>query len=123
MKEPTYGNGKICYIEIPANDINASALFYQNAFDWQVRTNSEGRTSFDDSVTEVSGTWVTYREPAAGTGYMIHIMVYDMDAALEKVVANGGKIIQPAGKDLPEITAQISDPAGNIIGLYQHRFR
>ena len=29
---PTYGNGKICYIEIPATDIARSAEFYQRSF-------------------------------------------------------------------------------------------
>jgi Ser-tRNA(Ala) deacylase AlaX len=28
-KQPTMGDGKICYIEIPAIDINASAGFYR----------------------------------------------------------------------------------------------
>jgi predicted enzyme related to lactoylglutathione lyase len=35
------------------------------------------------------------------------------------VTANGGKIVQPIGVDAPEITARFSDPAGNVIGLYQ----
>jgi hypothetical protein len=29
-KRPTYGNGKICYLEIPANNIEVSASFYEN---------------------------------------------------------------------------------------------
>ena len=31
----------------------------------------------------------------------------------------GGKIVQQIGVDAPEITARFSDPAGNIIGIYQ----
>jgi hypothetical protein len=46
-------------------------------------------------------------------------MVDDIDASIQKVIANGGKIIQPVGMDAPEITARFTDPAGNIIGLYQ----
>jgi hypothetical protein len=46
-------------------------------------------------------------------------MVDNIEAAIEKVVSNGGKIIQPVGMDAPEITARFTDPAGNIIGLYQ----
>ena len=34
-------------------------------------------------------------------------------------MANGGKIVQPIGVDAPEITARFSDPAGNVLGLYQ----
>ena len=29
---PTYGNGKICYIEMPATDIAQSADFYKKVF-------------------------------------------------------------------------------------------
>jgi predicted enzyme related to lactoylglutathione lyase len=54
---PTYGNGKICYIEIPAT--------------------------------------------------------------VDKVMANGGEIVQPIGADAPEITARFRDPAGNVLGIYQ----
>ena len=33
---PTLGNGKICYIEIPANDIQRSAEFYEKVFGWLI---------------------------------------------------------------------------------------
>ena len=31
---PTSGNGKVCYIEIPATNIPRSVDFYRNVFDW-----------------------------------------------------------------------------------------
>ncbi len=55
---PTLANGKICYIEIPAADIQRSAEFYKRVFGWQIRLRGDGQTAFDDSVGEVSGTWV-----------------------------------------------------------------
>ena len=36
-KEPTLGNGKICYVEIPAMDSGRSAAFYNKVFGWHVR--------------------------------------------------------------------------------------
>jgi hypothetical protein len=33
--------------------------------------------------------------------------------------ANGSEIVPPVGGDAPEIAARFSDPAGNVIGLYQ----
>jgi uncharacterized protein len=50
---------------------------------------------------------------------LVYIMVDDMEKTIEAVIANGGTIVQPVGMDAPEITARFSDPAGNIIGLYQ----
>jgi hypothetical protein len=31
--------------------------------------------------------------------------------------------VQPIGMDAPEITARFSDPAGNVLGLYQEPTR
>ena len=119
---PTFGNGKICYIEIPAVDIEQSAQFYQRVFGWDVRKRGDGSTAFDDGVGEVSGTWVTGRPISTGSdGLMVHIMVDDMEATIALLTASGGEIVQPVGADHPEITAHFRDPAGNILGLYQHR--
>jgi len=65
---PTYGNGKICYIEIPATDIARSAEFYQRSFGWTIRTRGDGSTAFDDGVGQVSGAWVLDRPPAVADG-------------------------------------------------------
>ena len=123
--EPTLGNGKICYIEMPARDIEWSANFYRSVFGWNVRTRSDGSTAFDDGVGQVSGTWITTRTPMTGDsrteGMMIYIMVDDADATIEKVKASGGQIVQGIGAHLPEITAPFRDPAGNVLGIYQQR--
>src|SRR6266699_4621442 len=115
-KQPT--NGKICYVEIPAFDINASAAFYKEVFVWQTRQRGDGQLAFDDGVGEVSGTWVLGRKPATDPGLLIYIMVDSVAATVEKIIAKGGKIVQAVGMDAPEITARFSDPAGNVIGLY-----
>lgn len=116
---PTLGNGKICYLEIPAVNIDASANFYKEVFGWNVRTRGDGRLAFDDGVGEVSGTWVLNRKPMTEVGLLIYIMVDSVAATIDKVTAAGGVIVQPIGADAPEITARFTDPAGNILGLYQ----
>ena len=118
-KQPTLGNGKICYIEMPAIDINQSASFYREVFGWQTRTRGDGSIAFDDAVGQVSGTWVIGRPPSPQPGLLIYIMVDSVAAAVDAVLAHGGKIVQPIGMDAPEITARFSDPAGNVLGLYQ----
>jgi len=117
---PTFANGKICYIEMPANDIARSADFYRGVFGWNIRKRGDGSTSFDDTVNEVSGTWVLGRPPSGKPGLLIYIMVDSVAATVDAVVAHGGEIVQPIGEDAPEITARFRDPGGNVIGLYQH---
>ena|SRR6266850_2514192 len=116
---PTFSNGKICYIEMPATDIARSADFYGKVFGWKIRQRGDGSTAFDDGVGEVSGTWVLRRPPSAQPGLLIYVMVDSVAAAIEAVVANGGEIVQPIGADAPEITARFRDPGGNVVGLYQ----
>ena len=123
MSEPTLGNGKICYLEIPAVDLKTSVSFYESVFGWNVRTRGNGSIAFDDGVGEVSGTFVLGRLPATTPGLMIYIMVDSASATINAVVAHGGEIVQPIGADAPEITARFRDPAGNVLGLYQERSR
>ncbi|MCU1268235.1 MAG: Glyoxalase/bleomycin resistance protein/dioxygenase [Acidobacteria bacterium] len=115
---PSVANGKICYVEIPAHDIQSSADFYSRVFGWQIRQRGDGSTAFDDGV-EVSGTWVVGRPPAIAPGLLIYIMVDSVAETVEAVIANGGEITQDIGADAPEITARFRDPFGNVLGLYQ----
>ena len=116
---PTLGNGKICYIEIPATDVALSADFYSKVFGWNIRQRGDGATAFDDAVGQVSGAWVTGRPPEAQPGFMIYIWVDSVAETVKAVMANGCEIVQPIGADAPEITVRFRDPAGNVVGLYQ----
>ena len=116
---PTYGNGKICYIEMPTADVARSAEFYRQVFGWNIRQRGDGSTAFDDGVGQVSGTWVLGRPPSVTPGLLVYIMVESVAATVETIIANGGEIVQPIGADAPEITARFRDPGGNVLGLYQ----
>jgi uncharacterized protein len=116
---PTLANGKICYVEIPAIDVGRSVDFYEQIFGWHIRRRGDGQTAFDDTVGEVSGSWVTGRPPSPEPGLLLSIMVDSVAATADAVMAHGGEIVQPIGADAPEVTARFRDPAGNVIGLYQ----
>jgi Predicted enzyme related to lactoylglutathione lyase len=117
--KPTIGNGKICYLEIPTQDIEHSMKFYETVFGWNTRKRGDGNFAFDDGVGEVSGTWVKGRAPSNAPGILIYIMVDSVAETIEKIEANGCEIVQPIGGDAPEITARFRDPGGNVLGLYQ----
>jgi uncharacterized protein len=116
---PTLGNGKICYLEIPATDIARSAEFYNRVFGWGIRKRGDGSTAFDDTSCQVSGSWVLGRTPLGVPGLLVYIMIESVAASITAVVARGGEIVQPIGADVPEITVRFRDPGGNVIGLYQ----
>ena len=116
---PNYRTGKICYIEIPAIDISASAQFYHRVFGWQVRQRNDGSTAFDDTVGGVSGTWVPGRPPSTNPGLIVSIMVANAATTIDAIIAAGGEIVQPVNPDEHEVYALFRDPAGNILGIYQ----
>jgi len=118
-KPPTIANGKICYIECPLLHEKKNASFYKNAFGWNISKRGDGATAFDDTTGQVSGAWVLNRKAMTEVGLLFYIMVDNIETAVKVVEANGGKIVQPVGMDAPEMTARFSDPAGNVIGLYQ----
>jgi len=114
-------DGKICYLEIPATDVDASAAFYEKVFGWKSRLRGDGHRAFDDTTGAVSGSWVKGRPPSREAGLLTYVMVDRIDATLKKVAAAGGKVgtprtpIDPSG----DAFATIYDPAGNLLGLYQ----
>ena len=116
---PTLGSGKICYLEIPARNVQESARFYQDALGWAVRRRGDGATAFDDGVNEVSGTWVLGRPPAAEPGLLLYVMVADADASVERVLAAGGEVVQPVDRSGEDVIARFRDPAGNVLGLFE----
>ena len=46
---PSLANGNICYLEIPATNVErASHFFYRDGFGWRLRERSAGHTAFGD---------------------------------------------------------------------------
>jgi predicted enzyme related to lactoylglutathione lyase len=117
---PRYASGKICYLEIPALDIEESATFYEAVFGWSIRRRGAGEIAFDDTVGEVSGTWVTGRPPSSEPGITVHVMVDDIYAAVARVLERGGELVTPVTPlGEREGYATFRDPAGNVLGIYQ----
>jgi predicted enzyme related to lactoylglutathione lyase len=116
---PTSANGKICYVEIPATDVQRSAEFYQQVFGWATRRRGDGALAFDDAIGEVSGTWTTGRPASPTPGLLLYVMVDDAAATVASIEAHGGTIVQAIVGDAHEITARFADPAGNVLGIYQ----
>src|SRR5205809_3546383 len=97
---PTYANGKICYLELPATDIARSADFYHQVFHWTIRKRGDGSTAFDDTTGQVSGAFVLGRPPAAKPGLLFYIMCDSVAATLDAILAHQGEVVQPSLADI-----------------------
>jgi predicted enzyme related to lactoylglutathione lyase len=120
MSEPTFAHGKICYIQLPANDVKESAAFYQTVFGWTIRTRSDGAAAFDDTTGQVSGMWDTNRQAVADPGLIVSIMVTDAVATVAAIEAAGGTIVDAIDPTASEVHGTFRDPAGNLLSIYQH---
>ncbi|MCO1659453.1 VOC family protein [Pseudonocardia humida] len=115
---PTLAPGKISYLQLPALDVEESAAFYTTVFGWRLRRKESGTVAFDDSVGEVSGHFETGLPPADRPGLLVHVLVADVEATLDVVRAAGGRVVEPAHGEPPEIYALIADPAGTVLGVF-----
>jgi uncharacterized protein len=115
--------GKICYLEIPTTDVEISANFYSKIFGWKIRVRGDGERAFDDSTGAVSGTWVLGRAPNRDPGMLTYVMVDNIDETLDEVSKGGGQVVTPRTGLGPggQAFATFSDPAGNVLGLYQEQ--
>lgn len=112
--------GKIAYVQIPAIDVDRSAEFYEALFGWNIRRRGDGELAFDDTVGEVSGTWVTNRPPSSEPGLLLYIMVESVERTLENIVDAGGEVVTPlTGQGEGEAFATFRDPAENVVGVFE----
>lgn len=117
---PTHKHGKVCYIFVPSQDPQRSGEFYRTVFGWNLRSDGDGGLSFDDTVGEVSGRFVTDRQPAAAGNLEIHVMVDDLDESIAAIREAGGSV-EPADIHTGRPRwAFFRDPYGNRLGIYQH---
>jgi uncharacterized protein len=113
-----YAEGRICYLELPSDDPERSAAFYRAVFGWTTRERGDGALAFDGAGT-VGGVWVTGVPPESDPRAIVYVMVADAQRTLRAVEEAGGRVVEPAGRHLPEITARVADPYGNVLGVYQ----
>ncbi|MEJ7838159.1 MAG: VOC family protein [Thermomicrobiales bacterium] len=119
MPDPATVHGKVCYIQMPAKDIEVSAAFYTGVFGWTTRLHDDGTLAFDDATGQVSGMWQTDLTAAADPGMIISIMVRDVTTSMAEVIAAGGSIESMSDPEDSETLATFRDPAGNLLCLYQ----
>jgi predicted enzyme related to lactoylglutathione lyase len=105
----------VSYLELPAADLGQAAAFYSQAFGWQVRDNA-----FTDGSGHVIGHWRTDLSVAGDAGIRPYIYVTGIDAVLEQVERVGGAVIRPRYREGNLWVAHVRDPAGNVIGVWEH---
>ena len=119
----------VVHFEIPCDDVERAKKFYKDLFDWNI----EDVPMMDYSMVQTAKTdekGMVQKKGAINGGIMkrdetakspvIVINVSNVDDYLKKVEAAGGKTVMPKVPvaDMG-LYARVSDPEGNVIGLWQ----
>lgn len=107
----------VVHFEIGSKDSAATAEFYRQVFDWQFAEIGAARLIAGGHEGGPSGMLNTLGHPP-DTYVMVYIQVDDLEAALERVAAAGGrKLVGPVPLPDGRRFAWAADTAGNTIGL------
>lgn len=114
---------RVVHFDIVADDPERAVAFYRDVFGWQIQK-WEGPmeywliTTGPKEEPGIDGGLGRRTEPGSGTENTVG--VDSVDDFVKKVVANGGKVIQPKGP-IPGIGwfASCEDTEGNHFGLMQ----
>jgi predicted enzyme related to lactoylglutathione lyase len=99
--------------------VNASAAFYTDRFGWEVRGGSASHLGFTDASGNVIGAFVTDKKVSADPGIVLYNYVHGFDATLAKMVAAGSTVVREPYLEGDVWAATLTDPAGNVIGIWQ----
>lgn len=110
--------GGVSYLRIPADDPHRAAAFYQAVFGWTIRDDPK-EPAFEDGTGHVIGHFVSDQPVAGAAGVRPYVYVDEVDETLDKVVRNGGEVVDAPYQEGDLWVATFRDPAGNVIGVWQ----
>jgi len=114
-RQHPFSHGQLAYIQIPCLDVASSAGFYKEIFGWE----ATGRRSFKDASGNVIGAFVTDLKASSDPGVILYIYVHGLDATLSRMVAAGSTVVREPYLNGDLWVATLTDPAGNVIGIWQ----
>ena len=112
-------HGGLSYLEIPAVDARQSAAFYEKVLGWNIQWLENDDQRFSDATGHLIGRWIIGRMVSREPGLLPYFYVDNIDTAVESVTAHGGEVVRPPYPEGNLWVATVSDPAVNVIGLWQ----
>ena len=115
----------IVHIQIKVTDLATAMDFYHKVFNWKVFISPDADYlaifEIEDNTEFVGGGFLLSDEIPTTTSILLYIHTDDIETTLEKVEANGGKIVSKKYA-LPGnhgYAGKFSDPFGNVLGLFR----
>jgi predicted enzyme related to lactoylglutathione lyase len=112
-------HGGLSYLEIPAVNPRLSAMFYAEVLGWHLRGGSDEEPKFSDGSGHLIGRWVTGRDISRDAGIMLYFYVNHIEDCTARAADYGGEVVRPTYAEGNLRVAEVRDPAGNLIGLWE----
>lgn len=109
-------DGRIDYIEFGAGDLGQTKTFYEQAFGFAFTDYGPGYAAFGAAEAGIEGGFDA--SPQAVTAPLVLFHALDLEAALARVEAAGGKVVQPIFSFPGGRRFHFADPSGNVLGVY-----
>jgi predicted enzyme related to lactoylglutathione lyase len=104
----------VIHFEVMGKDAAKLHSFYTSLFDWDIQADPEGYGMVNTGEGNITGGVA----PAEQPGVTFFVGVDDCQAALDKAVSLGGKVVMPPTAYGEMVTfALFSDPEGNVVGV------
>lgn len=121
----------VVHFEIPADDLLRAKSFYSDTFGWEVNlipkfnyamatTTEVDAQSMPKKPGAINGGMLARQKPV--NNIVVTINVANIDEALTKIEANGGKTVRgkmPVGE--MGFAAYFGDTEGNVVGLWENK--
>ncbi len=115
--------GSIRWMEIPTANLEQSCAFYEKVFGWKTRASGHwpNYAFFDDPDEHAVGGFDASLKPQGEEGFRLFILVEDVDEALAKIEAAGGRTAHPKELIHEEVGwwGAFHDPSGNYLCLWE----
>jgi len=117
------------WIEIRTHDIEATAAFYEALFGWRI-TDKQTADGLDVWILDTGGEprvenlrrgGIWLRPEGERLGFVVYVLVDDIEATLEHVIKLGGEVVGPRIPVGAGHAAYFTDPSGNLVALYEER--
>ena len=107
----------IDYIELPANDVEATKRFYATVFGWTFQDWGPSYVSFDGAG--IDGGFDA-ESAVSAAGALVVLFSEDLESTLAAVEAAGGSITKPIFSFPGGRRFHFTDPNGNELAVWGH---
>ena len=110
-----YPANSIGHFDIAGPDVGPLKQFYAALFGWQITDRGPGYAMIETPGHGPNGALVETETASLTLG----VVVPDLDRALVTAAAQGGAVVMPKLDNGWVKKAQVRDPAGNVLTLFQ----